>query len=590
MNGQYEQSRQVTIGASAIASTQIKMLTLAGQIDDLTAAKVGDAHRQLIALLSDTNNNRQFLSAISLSSEATNLYQAISSFERALKPWLRVREELGFHVDDGKLGLLKSLAITIENKIEETGMVTLNSDFQNMIKTQQNYLLQPNEQNLKLFNRAMFSFVSISNSYAMLDLYEKEIEQFKVTFERVSQLSQELGAIDEQLLKSEEYAIQVIQDVSQKLVNLSQDYQHSALEKASRTQWSVLIACALLALLTIVIFITISSSLSRSLSETTAILKTISKGNLSNRLKTNDNTKDEFNQLAISINDTCENLGQLVAGVQKSSEALSDNAAGLNSGLDRVVHHQSEVLGQTQVLASATEEVSVTTQEVSNSLEFVAEISKSSNKAAEEGGQIIGAAIGSLEEVGRILSSAAGHIQQLEEASIKVDSVMDIINGIAEQTNLLALNAAIEAARAGDQGRGFAVVADEVRSLAVRTVDAVSEISGTIDTMKNESAEVIQYIGQSETSMQAGQEKGHEAMLALTRITEKSDEANHQTEVIFASIRELAVTSQSMADSMTQISSAMKELEDNNEQLREVAKTVDERSSHLNQECQHFTL
>ena len=73
----------------------------------------------------------------------------------------------------------------------------------------------------------------------------------------------------------------------------------------------------------------------------------------------------------------------------------------------------------------------------------------------------------------------------------------------------------------------------------MRTVDAVAEISETIDTMKKESAEVIQYIGRSETSMRTGQEKGHEAMQALRTITEKADEASHQTDVIFASIKEL---------------------------------------------------
>lgn len=61
-------------------------------------------------------------------------------------------------------------------------MVTINSDFQAMIKAQQNYLLQPNEQNLRLFNRALAGFVSMSQSYAMLDLYKAEIEQFKTTF------------------------------------------------------------------------------------------------------------------------------------------------------------------------------------------------------------------------------------------------------------------------------------------------------------------------------------------------------------------------------------------------------------------------
>ncbi|MFV0450497.1 MAG: methyl-accepting chemotaxis protein [Vibrio sp.] len=590
MGAQYKQSSKITSGALAMHSTQGELLSLAAEKEGLTSNQVSQATEKLNHLMEMVQADIQFLQQLNFNDESLQLQQVTSQFEQSLLPWMALKSELGFNVEEGKLGELKTLATTIETKIVETGMVTINSDFQAMVKAQQTYLLQPSEQNLKLFNRAMASFVNMSKSYSMLDLYEKEVAKFKETFLRVSELSQLVNDQQAQLATSEAQAKDLIEHLSKQIESISEAYQTQAEQVGTQTQWSVLVACAVLAVITISIFIMLSISLTRSLTQTKSVMDRLSEGDLSQRMPISNNPNDEFNQLAIAINQSCEHLGELVKAVQQRSEALSGDAAQLNAGVDELVNGQSDVLGQTQLLASATEEVSVTTQEVSNSLTFVSDVSQSSTDAAENGSKIIAAAIGSLEDVGRILSSATGNIQKLEEASAKVDSVMAIINSIAEQTNLLALNAAIEAARAGEQGRGFAVVADEVRSLAVRTVSAVSEISSTIETMKKESAEVIQKFSQSEQSMLVGQERGHEAMEALTQITDKAGEAAHQTEIIVSSIKELATTSQSMADSMTQISLAMKELEGNNEQLRSISRVVDQRSSELNSDCQRFSI
>jgi methyl-accepting chemotaxis protein len=590
MTLQYERSSKIYQGVATLSATQAKLLSLAADRDTTRMKDVPQMLEKLKEISGDIAKDVTFLQTMGFAQDSSAISHAIAGFEKAMGPWLKMKSELGFSVNEGKLGTLTQLAAQIEAKIETTGMVTIRSDFQAMIKTQKNYLLAPNEKNFKLFNRAMATFINTSKLYSALSGYQQEVDRFKQAFVRVSELSQQVGQYESQLSASEDAARNSIHTATEKLLAVSHTFQKKARHEAEQTQWSVLTACALLAAMTITIFVMFSLSLTRSLSQIKVVLDSLSRGDLSQRLPVSNNLRDEFNLLAIAINESCEQLGMLVQKVQNNSRALSGDAGNLHQSIDHLVAAQKEAMNETEMLASATEEVSITTQDVSHSLEFVADVSQAATSAAQEGGKVIETAIQSLADVGHILTSAAEHTHLLEQASEKVDSVMEIINGIAEQTNLLALNAAIEAARAGEQGRGFAVVADEVRNLSVRTVDAVSDITQTIETMKHESAEVIQYITQSRESMSVGQKQGKEAIQALSHITDKTGEAAHQTDVIFVSIKELVTTSQSMADSMNQISESMKELESSNMQLRATSETVEQRSGELAQDCLHFTI
>jgi methyl-accepting chemotaxis protein len=140
-----------------------------------------------------------------------------------------------------------------------------------------------------------------------------------------------------------------------------------------------------------------------------------------------------------------------------TSESTAAQVSTVSSSADQVSHNM-------HAIASATEELAATIQDVSS-----------------HASQASAVAITAAEQV----ADAEATVNELDEASRRVEKVVDLITSIAGQTQMLSLNATIEAARAGEAGRGFAIVAGEVKQLAVQTATATDNVSESVRAIQD---------------------------------------------------------------------------------------------------------
>lgn len=263
-------------------------------------------------------------------------------------------------------------------------------------------------------------------------------------------------------------------------------------------------------------------------------------GNLDVRLP--EEGSDETARLGRAFNRFIERIRETVEQVAFAATRLAPAVEHFSAGAEKTHHGMLGQQRETEQIAAAVNEMSATVHEVASNTVLAADAANEADRETSNGKQVVGSAIKAINDVAAEMGHIAEVIARVNDDSLRIGGVLDVIVGIAEQTNLLALNAAIEAARAGEQGRGFAVVADEVRSLAQRTQRSTEEIRTMIEGLQGGAKEAVGVIEEGRQSTEASVQQAGQAGESLDAILKAVDTISAMnTQIATASEEQSAV-------------------------------------------------
>ena len=304
-------------------------------------------------------------------------------------------------------------------------------------------------------------------------------------------------------------------------------------------------------------------------------------GDLTRRLVVE--SKDEFGTLGSAFNQFVERIHTSMTEVASATEHVNEVALRVVSASNSSMVNSDEQASRTNSVAAAINELGAAAQEIARNAAQASHQASDARGLAEEGQQVVERSIGSMQQLSQMLSTSSGHIESLNDKTVNIGQILEVITSLSQQTNLLALNAAIEAARAGEAGRGFAVVADEVRNLAHRTQESAQQVQKMIEELQVSARDSVNTMEESQRHSKDSVEIANSAGARLTSVTERIGEIDGMNQSVATATEEQTSVVESINMDITEINTLNQEGVENLQATLRACSDLEQQAARLKQ-------
>lgn len=310
------------------------------------------------------------------------------------------------------------------------------------------------------------------------------------------------------------------------------------------------------------------------------IAEKIAKGNLeeTNLIIKNE---DEVGKLQQSIGIMTHNLRNMIINIRGTSDHLASLSEEMSANVSESAERTIKLTGNLQQVTTgahnslnimeetskAIHDSSQGIQSIAESASSVSESSAETSQEAQQGNEIIQKLMKQMVVIEDSVENISSKVQQLNENSLQINNIVNIITEIADQTNLLALNAAIEAARAGEHGKGFAVVASEVKKLAEQSGNSAGQIKELLQIIQTDSQQSVEAMQTGITQLEVGMRYTNETGEVFEQIL-------HSTGQVASQIQEVSASTEQLSAFSEEINASIQEMKEVSNQSSKFAQQV----------------